>query len=96
MGFELMKNPESPRNVFRFLMTRDISLDPEKENCLKGVIYDNACTLSKYILNREAKRFQYLRLLVDGMHWTGHRRTRGETKLLNSEYSGALFWFYAN
>ena len=86
MGFELMKNAESPRNLFRFLMTRDVSLDPTMENCLQGVVYDNACTLSKYLLNREAKKFQYLRVLVDGMHWTGHRRTRGETESRNSAF----------
>ena len=80
MGFELMKNAESPRNLFRFLMTRDVPLDPAMENCLQGVVYDNACTLSKYLLNREANKFQFLRVLVDGMHWTGHRRTRGETE----------------
>ena len=42
MGFELMKNPETPRNVFRFLMTRSVQLDPEAEGCLEGVVYDNA------------------------------------------------------
>ena len=82
MGFELMKNAESPHNLFRFLMTRDVRLDPGMKNCLQGVIYDNACTLSKYLLNREARKFQWLRVLVDGMHWTGHRRTRGETLFL--------------
>ena len=76
MGFELMKHPETPHNVFRFLMTRDFQQNGGP--MLEGVVYDNACTLSKYILNREAKQFQWMRTLVDGMHWSGHRKTRGK------------------
>ena len=78
MGFELMKNPESPHNVFRFLMTRDF-LQNEGPS-LEGIVYDNACTLNKYLLNREAKQFQWMRTLVGGMHWSGHRRTRAGGK----------------
>ncbi len=78
MGFELMKQPESPHNVFRFLMTRDFLQDNGPH--LEGVVYDNACTLSKYFLNREAKQFQFMRTLVDGMHFYGDRRTRGGGK----------------
>ena len=75
MGFELMKQPESPHNLFRFLMTRDFLQNDGPH--LEGVVYDNACTLSKYILNLEAKQFQFMRTLVDGMHWSAHKRTRG-------------------
>ena len=76
MGFELMKNAESPHNPFRFLMTQDLQLNPLEPNYLKGVVYDNGCNLSKYILNREARKFQWLRVMVDGMHWSGHKKLK--------------------
>ena len=86
MGFELMKQPESPHNIFRFLMTRDFLQNDGPY--LEGVIYDNGCTLSKYILNREAKQFQWMRTMVDGMHWNGHKKTRGGGK----SPKGALYY----
>ena len=52
-------------------MFRD--LDTSK---LKGVFYDNACNLHSYILNREPREWQYLRCLVDGMHFRGHKKTK--------------------
>ena len=33
---------------------------------LEGVIYDHACGLQKYALNREAQKFEFTRFLVDG------------------------------
>ena len=45
-------------------------------NQLEGVIFDFACGLDPYILNREPREFQYLRTLVDGAHWQGQRRLR--------------------
>ena len=86
MGFELMKQPESPHNIFRFLMTRDFLQNDGPY--LEGVIYDNGCTLSKYILNREAKQFQWMRTMVDGLHWNGHKKTRGGGK----SPTGALYY----
>ena len=55
---------ESSHNIFRLLMCRDINLHE-----LKGVIFDFACGLDQYMLNREPLEFEFLRLLVDGGHW---------------------------
>ena len=64
MGYELMLCKESAHNIFRLLMCRDL-----KMHDLKGVVFDYACGLDQYILNREPREFEYLRLLVDGAHW---------------------------
>ena len=45
-------------------MCRDVNL-----LALKGVIFDHACGLDQYLLNREPREFEYLRCLVDGAHW---------------------------
>jgi hypothetical protein len=63
-GYELMLCKESALNLFRLLMCRDIDM-----HALQGVIFDHACGLDQYILNREPKEFEYLRCLVDGAHW---------------------------
>ena len=63
-GYELMLCKESAHNLFRLLMCRDIDL-----HALQGVIFDFACGLDQYILNREPREFEYLRCLVDGAHW---------------------------
>ena len=75
-GFELLLEPESPRHVFQFLMCRNINLNPTSSKILKGIIYDNGCNFLKYLLNREPREFQYLRALVDGSHWHGHKSLR--------------------
>ena len=64
MGYELMLCKESAHNIFRLLMCRDLNMHE-----LKGVVFDYACGLDQYILNREPREFEYLRLLVDGAHW---------------------------
>ena len=64
MGYELMLCKESAHNIFRLLMFRDLNMHE-----LKGVVFDFACGLDQYILNREPREFEYLRLLVDGAHW---------------------------
>ena len=64
MGYELMLCKESAHNIFRLLMCRDLNMHK-----LKGVVFDYACGLDQYILNREPREFEYLRLLVDGIHW---------------------------
>ena len=71
MGFELMSRSESPRILFKLLMTRRFN----REN-LAGIIYDNACGLHRYFLNREPKDAQYLRFIVDGCHFQGQRRMK--------------------
>ena len=71
LGFELMLQRESAHNIFRLLMCRDLDFDR-----LKGVIFDHSCGLDQYLLNREPREFEYLRCLVDGSHWSGHKRLR--------------------
>ena len=55
---------ESAHNIFRLLMCRDVDL-----RALQGVIFDKACELDQYMLNREPREFEFLRCLVDGAHW---------------------------
>lgn len=74
-GFELMLSQESAHNFFRFLMCRDVDM-----NCLEGVIFDHACGLDAYILNREPREFQFLRCLVDGSHWNGQKKLKRPDK----------------
>ena len=52
-------------------MTRDVDMAN-----LEGVIFDFACGLDNYLLNREPREFQYLRCLVDGSHWQGQKKMR--------------------
>ena len=74
LGFELLLNKESPKNLFRLLMCRDLEFSR-----LRGIIFDHACRLNQYIMNREPQRFQYLRTLVDGVHFRGHKKTKKGT-----------------
>ena len=94
MGFELMLCKESSHNIFRLLMCRDVDL-----HALKGVVFDFACGLDQYILNREPSEFEYLRLLVDGAHWQVDNRLydllieiqnfyQGQKKLKRPDRSG--------
>ena len=46
-----------------------MQLNPNLPGKLDGIIHDFACGLDEYLLNCEAKQFQYLRVLVDGSHW---------------------------
>ena len=70
-GFELMILKESPRNLFRFLMTRDIDVDS-----LDGILVDHACIFEPYMMNREAKFLENLYVLVDGSHWQGMKKLK--------------------
>lgn len=63
-GYEIMLCRESAHNIFRLLMCRDVDL-----HALQGVIFDHACGLDQYLLNREPREFEYMRCLVDGAHW---------------------------
>ena len=69
LGWELMLNNESPRNLFRLLMCNQFDL----ENMV-GVIIDHACKFDSYMLNREAKPLEYLLTLVDGSHWNSQKK----------------------
>ena len=50
--------------------------DLDTRTKLKGVFYDNACNFHTYLLGREPKEWEYLRCLVDGMHYRGHKKTQ--------------------
>lgn len=71
LGFFLMVNPESVETVFTFLYSR----------CEDGkliVVYDNACNLMEFCLNREPYYFKDTIFLVDRVHWDNHVNcTRG-------------------
>lgn len=71
LGFELMLLKESPRNLFRFLMTRDID-----EDSLEGILVDHACLFEPYMMNREASFLEYKKVLVDGSHWQGMKKMK--------------------
>ena len=58
-GFEVMLLKESPRNLFRFLMTRDVDL-----NSLKGILVDHACIFEGRL------PFKLLLILYETMFWT--------------------------
>ena len=62
---------ESPRNLFRFLMTREIDID-----ALQCIIVDYACLFDAYTLNREAKLLENVLVLVDGSHWEGQKKLK--------------------
>ena len=55
LGFELMIENESPRNLYRLLMCRDIDM-----HSLKGLLLDHACIFDTYTMNREAIKVKML------------------------------------
>lgn len=64
-GFQAMTSCESPKvpfNIFKTRFTKAPSV----------IIYDNACNLHKYCLNREPVYFKRTRFYVDSFHWKGH------------------------
>ena len=70
-GFEIMLLKESPRNLFRFLMTRDVDF-----NALEGILVDHACLFEPYTMNREALILENVLVLVDGAHWAGQKKLK--------------------
>ena len=90
-GFELMLAKESAHNLFRFLMCRDVDL-----RSLEGIIFDHACGLDAFILNREPREFEYLRCLVDGSHWQGHKKLKKPDKSGNGGHIGCSESFNFN
>ena len=83
LGFEIMKNQESANNMFRILSCLDIDL-----TSLKAVVYDHACGLNSFMMNREAREFKHVKTLVDGLHYKSHT---GCSESFNSQlYKEAL------
>ena len=85
LGWEIMLNNESPRNLFRLLTCNQFDL-----NNMVGVLIDHACKFDSYMLNREAKPLEYLLALVDGSHWNAQKKykrpnTKGKGHLGCSE-----------
>ena len=74
MGFTLMLKGESPRNIFRILMTRQWD-----RSTLRGIIYDHACEAHRYFLNREPRDFKNFNFIVDGCHFQGQRKMKKST-----------------
>eukprot|EP00112_Aurelia_sp_Birch-Aquarium-sp1_P017171 Seg3960.3 transcript_id=Seg3960.3/GoldUCD/mRNA.D3Y31 product="hypothetical protein" protein_id=Seg3960.3/GoldUCD/D3Y31 len=69
-GFEIMLTNESPDVPFTVLFTRFI-IGPDV------VIYDNACNLHDYCLNRSPQFFMETKFLVDRLHWRNHTGCSG-------------------
>ena len=65
-GYSLMDSCESPRMPFEILKTR-FKVPP------KIIIYDNACKLHSYCLNREPIFFKNTKFFVDRFHFKGHK-----------------------
>ncbi|XP_038077318.1 uncharacterized protein LOC119745165 [Patiria miniata] len=64
-GFEIMNQFESPNVPFTLLLTRF-------ETPPKMIVYDNACHLHAYCLNREPGMFKKTKFLIDRLHWPNH------------------------
>ena len=64
-GFEIMRRCESPRVPFSIFTSR-FNTPP------KSIVYDNACKLHVYCLNREPALYKQTRFFVDRFHWRGH------------------------
>jgi hypothetical protein len=62
----VMANAESPRIVFELVYTMFHSAP-------RSIVYDNACNLLQYVLNREPEFFKECRFLVDAMHYKEHK-----------------------
>ena len=64
-GFEVLRSCESPSHPFEIFTTR-FSHPPSV------IVYDNACRLHMYALNREPQSFKNTLFAVDRFHWRGH------------------------
>ena len=64
-GFEILTECESPRHPFQIFKTRFVKPPGV-------IIYDNACSLHRYCLNREPIFFKNTSFCVDRFHWRGH------------------------
>ena len=69
-GFQVMENHESPDIAFTLLRTRFANPPPL-------IVYDNACKLHHYVLNRDPVFFWDTRFVVDRLHWRNHSGCSG-------------------
>lgn len=65
IGFVLLESAESCEYVYSTLVSR-FKVIP------KTIIYDNACNLSEYCMNRAPHLFMDTKFLVDAFHYRGH------------------------
>ena len=65
-GFSLTEDCESPRTPFDIFKTRF-------KKAPSTIIYDNACKLHSFCLNREPDFFKNTLFLVDRFHYRGHK-----------------------
>ena len=70
-----MLSKESHRHFFNFLTCRTVNFKKSK-----GALYDFACGLQKFCLNREPEQFEFFRFLVDGSHWSSKRKFKKADK----------------
>ena len=63
-GFEVMQSCESP--MYPFSILDHFRVAPHV------IIYDNACKLHQYCLNREPRFFSNTLFVVDRFYWRGH------------------------
>ena len=79
-GFEVHVGGESSRIPYKFLMNRRI----DWQN-LEGFIYDNSCNLHRYSLNRDPKKIEKFRFLVDGCHFQGQKKLKKRDERTGSD-----------
>ncbi|XP_077986107.1 uncharacterized protein LOC144440592 [Glandiceps talaboti] len=65
LGFEVMKQHESPATPFKIIKQRF-------QRAPRIIVYDNGCKLHQYCLNREPEFFKHTIFLVDRLHWCNH------------------------
>ncbi|XP_066915621.1 uncharacterized protein [Clytia hemisphaerica] len=65
LGYQIMAKKESPDVPFTIFRTRF----PKAPGM---IIYDNACNLHTYALNRDPLFFQHTKFVVDRFHWRNH------------------------
>lgn len=65
IGFIILQKAESPKIISQFLLTRFKTMP-------KVILYDNACNLLEFILNRSPIPFEDTRFYVDAFHYESH------------------------
>ena len=58
------------------------------------MIYDNACNLHNYCLNRELQYFKNTWFIVDRFHWRNHTGYDDNVIIVNKQCYQFLFFFF--